>query len=87
MQVNYSETIRKSVHITDDEANRIVLQRLYHLFDWGDEYFIKNNQVWTTNEYLTSHRFEMDEVVRDATDQDIFAQEMIKQIKIKMRRD
>ena len=83
MQVNYSETIRKSVHITDDEANRIVLQRLYRLFDWGDEYFIKNNQVWTTREYLTSHRFEMDEVVRDATSEDHETEKMINKIKEK----
>lgn len=85
MQVKYKKTVYEDLYLDDETVNSILIRRLYKLFNWGSEYYIKDRQVWTTSEYLTSHRFEREEVVRDATEEDYKTEEMINSIREKIK--
>ena len=87
MRIKVPVTHYEDIDLDQTQVNDITLKNLYKLFNWGSDYFIRDRQVWTTNEYVTSHRFEMDEKVREATDQDIFVDAMFNQIKSKMGRN
>lgn len=82
---NKKITILSDVELSDKEVDQIIIGKLYKLFNWGSEYFIKDRQVWTTREYATSHRFDMDEVVRPASDEDYQTEIMINNILQKMK--
>lgn len=85
MRVKHKEVIIKEIDLDQDTVDEITLKNLYKTFNWGPDYFIKNHKIWTNTEYITSHKFDMDEIVRDAFEEDYLTEKIFDVIKLKIK--
>lgn len=82
MKITASETvIYKDIEISKLEQKRIVLESLYKIYNWNDDYILKDDKILEVVEYRTSHSYYVDEFVRNATDDDFEAEKVIKKVK------
>lgn len=82
---NHKVVQYQDITLTDEEVNKIFLQKLYRLFKWNEDYFIEDGNVVEYREVYTSHRFDMKEIIRPATREDYDALETINNIKQQMK--
>jgi hypothetical protein len=81
MRVTITET--KQIEISEKNKKEIALQFLYEKFNWKDSYYLNKNEnsVYSLEEYCTSHRFDLDVKIREATEKDILFSEILDHIK------
>lgn len=68
------------IEISEDERRWIAKDYLYQFFDWSGDYFIEEGEVRVRKTYHSSHSFNSNEKVRDASDRDILAYKLFKKL-------
>lgn len=81
IQASYNQHI--DVDIDEYQRKRIVLEYLYEKFDWNGDYQIIGAEVIEVVEYSGSHRYDVKEYIRDATDMDKMIYNLCREIKHK----
>jgi len=84
MIIKVPHTQYVDVHLTNNNIDDIFLKKLYNLYNWKTSYYVKDGKVMEKVEYHTSHSFEIEETVRDASEEDYEAYEIINKIKEKL---
>ena len=70
------------IEIGELEQKRVCLEYLYRKFNWSANHFIENGIVYKSENFATSHSWNQNIVVREASNLDFFIDEAVKKIKI-----
>lgn len=69
-----------SVDISTDEQRRIAVEFLEKKFNWNPNYFVEEGKVYQMVEYVTSHRWDSKELVREAKQTDKLMYQVFKEL-------
>lgn len=87
MRITVPFTEYKEVQLDKRSINTVFRKRLFELLDWHEDYKIKDGKVYKEVEYYTSHKFDVDEEVRVATDQDYENERIVKMLLSKLYKE
>ena len=68
------------IEISEEERRWIAKGYLCEVFDWDEDYFIEDGEVKVRKSYHSSHSFNSNEKVREASDRDILAYKLFKKL-------
>lgn len=68
------------IEISENERRWIAKDYLYEVFDWSEGFFIEEGEVRVRKTYHSSHSFDSNEKVREASDSDILAYKLFKKL-------
>jgi hypothetical protein len=60
-----------SIELSREDQKAAAIDFLFRFSDWDRNFFVENSQVKRTIVMHTTHSFEMEEIVRDATTKDL----------------
>lgn len=84
MKIKGTEKREVQIELSQSDFDKLMIKRLYELYEWNPEFFIKDEKVQYEEEVIGSHRHWNISTVRDATKEDKKIFEMIKDIKAKI---
>jgi hypothetical protein len=87
MRIKLPITQYHEVTLDDRTLRDIFKRKLTKLTGWNENMFCKDGVVYEKKEYYTSHTFEIDEVQRDATDDDYKNEEIFNYLITKLREE
>jgi hypothetical protein len=80
MEITITETKRRKINLSDKEAAEIALNYIKKEFNISPQMWISDGKLMEEVEYVTSHVWHADEVVREATEEDICLLKATKEI-------
>lgn len=87
MKIKYSKTKHKTIEISDREAIRIAIEVLKNKYDMVDRHIDDKGRVIEVIEHHTSHSWDEDEIIRDATPLDIALFQIVKSLNEDLKKD
>ena len=81
MKVNARHTKEVTVELDDLTIREIILSKFYEIFDLREDVYLKDDKLMYDIEYYTSHSWYDEKVLRDATEEDKVALQVLKKLK------
>jgi len=70
MKFTYTEKIKRKVDISNKEAAKIALDYIKEEFNLESDMWIEDGKLMHEVEYITSHKWTSNEIIREATKED-----------------
>lgn len=80
MKILAAQNQAVEVTLTDSQQRDITASYLENSFNWNREYFISDGYVKVVKTYHSSHSWKKEETIRKASENDILADKVFKQL-------
>jgi len=80
MRVTATHSKRIEVELDDSTVKQIVIGEFRNIFDLPETAYIKDDKVMISKEYYTSHSWYEEEIVREATEEDKIAIQVLRKL-------
>lgn len=84
MKIKGTEKREVQIELSQSDFDKLMIKRLYELYEWNPEFFIKDEKVQYEEEVIGSHRYWDVSTVRDATKEDKKIFKLIESVKAKI---